>query len=187
MRGNQGKAKDQPDDKGLSPRLRGNHARLKGHAAYSRSIPAFAGEPLTVSTLSLTCKVYPRVCGGTQLDAIQKKSAQGLSPRLRGNHQNAAPDDPRFRSIPAFAGEPRRLGLDSVATTVYPPRCGGTRWNDPDPNDMQGLSPRLRGNRFEPSDCGGGKGLSPRLRGNRPWGVRQDIPGRSIPAFAGEP
>ena len=61
------KARDNP--LGLSPRVRGNPPTSSGIPAWSRSIPACAGEPRSLSCLrslvSWVFTVYPRVCGGT--------------------------------------------------------------------------------------------------------------------------
>ena len=53
---------------GLSPRLRGNHARLVVKAVPYRSIPASAGEPSPVHRPAHPATVYPRVCGGTRVN-----------------------------------------------------------------------------------------------------------------------
>ena len=52
---------------------------------YSRSIPAYAGEPRGCSPLPANGQVYPRVCGGTAGMSDMGESARGLSPRMRGN------------------------------------------------------------------------------------------------------
>ena len=70
---------------GLSPRMRGNHRRWGDAAAYVGSIPAYAGEPTSRKSTGPTCKVYPRVCGGTPFFPYLTQIAQGLSPRMRGN------------------------------------------------------------------------------------------------------
>ena len=51
--------------RGLSPRVRGNRRRRHHHFAPLGSIPACAGEPWPWSGALATCRVYPRVCGGT--------------------------------------------------------------------------------------------------------------------------
>ena len=52
-------------DVGLSPRVRGNPESFRlPHSRY-RSIPACAGEPLTLRNRVVRQEVYPRVCGGT--------------------------------------------------------------------------------------------------------------------------
>ena len=101
--------RDHPDlqaEAGLSPRVRGNLALRKEDGGYTGSIPACAGEPLRTGYLRPLSRVYPRVCGGTMSYAAFWSSLNGLSPRVRGNRCNAFPVSPRFRSIPACAGEP---------------------------------------------------------------------------------
>ena len=70
-------------------------------------------------------------------------------------------------SIPACAGEPHRGSPGAGVYRVYPRVCGGTAVRHRRQRKKAGLSPRVRGNRR----------LQPRLH----------IPGRSIPACAGEP
>ena len=70
-------------------------------------------------------------------------------------------------SIPACAGEPRRLPRPGRRPAVYPRVCGGT------------------GCAFE--HVYNSLGLSPRVRGNRGVGAGGVADGRSIPACAGEP
>ena len=50
---------------GLSPRMRGNRARLLTELGYAGSIPAYAGEPRHYARAAVWGGVYPRVCGGT--------------------------------------------------------------------------------------------------------------------------
>ena len=70
------------------------------------SIPAYAGEPPGQGIGIRNRKVYPRVCGGTESLVVPAAALEGLSPRMRGNHQGSGPINPAFRSIPAYAGEP---------------------------------------------------------------------------------
>ncbi len=111
--------------------------------------------------------VYPRACGGTELNHQIQYYSMGLSPRVRGNLDMYSLYPNASRSIPARAGEPPvRLNLPA-GTPVYPRACGGTN-----------PSPVVGGR------CGG---LSPRVRGNH-WAYGSGGNGvRSIPARAGEP
>ena len=132
-----------------------------------RSIPACAGEPTRPARTWPGYAVYPRVCGGTPPLRYQGESADGLSPRVRGNRSGTGSGETRRGSIPACAGEPHLDTYRCPASRVYPRVCGGT--GSPNGATMMatGLSPRVRGNR-SPSPalrCGSG----------------------SIPACAGEP
>ena len=114
-----------------------------------------------------TWRVYPRGCGGTQIERLERAKASGLSPRVRGNPRPVRETRRYGRSIPAGAGEPGISGWTVPTTTVYPRGCGGT--------------PASRGvGRY-------GRGLSPRVRGNLRDPVDEDDAAGSIPAGAGEP
>ena len=152
---------------GLSPRGRGNLWAANTAPTFSRSIPAWAGEPQRRVTVMQTWAVYPRVGGGTRATWPAVPSTRGLSPRGRGNLGYTADGGTFCGSIPAWAGEPVAHSACCLLVTVYPRVGGGT------PGDIMAMY--------------GGMGLSPRGRGNRipktmPWPHR-----RSIPAWAGEP
>ena len=154
-------------DSGLSPRVRGNHARQLLLEFRVGSIPACAGEPLHHRLLLVEPEVYPRVCGGTTICSSVFRAAVGLSPRVRGNRHGKGRTGASGRSIPACAGEPFHRLSSSEMLMVYPRVCGGTPPRTPCYRDLEGLSPRVRGN--------------PPGNGYR-W-----APQRSIPACAGEP
>ena len=94
--------------KGLSPRVRGNQAVWRGAVDVYGSIPACAGEPLGRPRACACRGVYPRVCGGTVAAAFSSRHTGGLSPRVRGNRDQADRGRHRHGSIPACAGEPAR-------------------------------------------------------------------------------
>ena len=173
---------------GLSPRMRGNQHQCGYQMPPAGSIPAYAGEPGLTRTGWTTCRVYPRVCGGTRRLVDSAGGRLGLSPRMRGNPRF---DIGRFgldRSIPAYAGEPPAELRPDTTERVYPRVCGGT---------VVLLAPAGIAGAVYPRVCGGTRrrfrassafrGLSPRMRGNRrPFAVLQPPQG-SIPAYAGEP
>ena len=155
------------DRQGLSPRVRGNRILQDVKRLKQRSIPACAGEPRRTGLPSQCGRVYPRVCGGTELTSLPARLWSGLSPRVRGNQCNAHKRNARTGSIPACAGEPKWGGVRCQCCWVYPRVCGGTYLPFRSLSRMDGLSPRVRGNPGVDSAC--------------PAGVR------SIPACAGEP
>ena len=152
---------------GLSPRVRGNRSALIRPPRLGGSIPACAGEPCRAWTYPCQAMVYPRVCGGTPPPSPRRNTAQGLSPRVRGNLRNFVALLAQARSIPACAGEPgltsRRASprwvyprvcggtggalIPPTHTEVYPRVCGGTHHHPFLSDILQGLSPRVRGNR----------------------------------------
>ena len=152
---------------GLSPRVRGNLIGQAGVGRAHRSIPACAGEPVSVVGMAFGGSVYPRVCGGTSLISRSSDSILGLSPRVRGNHAAGHNQQAAEGSIPACAGEPEESIRTRLGDEVYPRVCGGTPCRDLASGRWWGLSPRVRGNRSLPE-------------------ARRFCP-RSIPACAGEP
>ena len=94
------------EDRGLSPRVRGN--LVQANAAHKRDgpIPACAGQPLNPSGLSLGFWAYPRVCGATKRTYGYFSSRRGLSPRVRGNLVPLGSQRLRLGPIPACAGQP---------------------------------------------------------------------------------
>ena len=75
---------------GLSPHLRGNQGLPESNSPFERSIPAPAGEPTVDTNLCNVKPVYPRTCGGTDVDGKLVHGVEGLSPHLRGNRNAAA-------------------------------------------------------------------------------------------------
>jgi len=154
-------------DKGLSPRVRGNHFPDAQPAPRVGSIPACAGEPAWCTLTFSRATVYPRVCGGTVHHVATGRAGTGLSPRVRGNRFVPSLTPLRKGSIPACAGEPPRYERSTPRAWVYPRVCGGTIQPTAAAKYMSGLSPRVRGNPY-------------------PRRYRTGIRG-SIPACAGEP
>ena len=152
---------------GLSPRGRGNRKACKQTHLLFRSIPAWAGEPLTSRAIPRATRVYPRVGGGTRSFHSFGWPFLGLSPRGRGNRHVQHGRDGLVGSIPAWAGEPAQNGSRAGSHAVYPRVGGGTGQRLAEAHKYVGLSPRGRGN------------LLVVVEG--PFGVG------SIPAWAGEP
>ena len=152
---------------GLSPRMRGNQQQPITEPTAAGSIPAHAGEPALSCRIRKLFRVYPRACGGTVRAITQATAAEGLSPRMRGNHPEDVRQSDDLGSIPAHAGEPLLVPVDVQSSRVYPRACGGTSPPRRPTHGRPGLSPRMRGN--------------PQFFENRGW-----VAG-SIPAHAGEP
>ena len=152
---------------GLSPRGRGNLLRWEYHNAATGSIPAWAGEPSAGLYPPDSCRVYPRVGGGTKSETLYSVAGSGLSPRGRGNRRATIQHKKGKGSIPAWAGEPEYPACGFLAAAVYPRVGGGTAGLQSNIRREKGLSPRGRGNPFIPQWPG--------------------LVGGSIPAWAGEP
>ena len=191
---------------GLSPRGRGNRGLRIPTWWSDRSIPAWAGQPQGASQPIRRSPVYPRVGGATVPDAGHGGDEGGLSPRGRGNRWAMAAPGAVGRSIPAWAGQPRKAASGMTMPGVYPRVGGATTAVGVHIDDQGGLSPRGRGNPLS-SPCvtrgvyprvGGATasiavnvwkwmGLSPRGRGNPDQILSWDGSDRSIPAWAGQP
>ena len=135
------------NQKGLSPRVRGNPTDVSAAQGFLGSIPARAGEPLPYRAPASVSRVYPRACGGTSPKVSLPASSTGLSPRVRGNRLGKLRKPGQQGSIPARAGEPRIIGGRRAGIGVYPRACGGTVAGKPATVRETGLSPRVRGNR----------------------------------------
>ena len=132
---------------GSSPRVRGTrHAHRHRHASL-RFIPACAGNTPAVSCRPHTGPVHPRVCGEHSVHSLFEWPFIGSSPRVRGTRRPWTPRTPRFRFIPACAGNTvaRHVGLRRIA--VHPRVCGEHPSHPILPGADYGSSPRVRGTR----------------------------------------
>ena len=152
---------------GLSPPTRGSpHPRSPSHPT-AGSIPAHAGEPRARGLPAPGIRVYPRPRGGAVIRFVLPWAEKGLSPPTRGSRPQRRFTERDVRSIPAHAGEPRRLLLPRRTSGVYPRPRGGA-----------GLFVSVR--------CHS-RGLSPPTRGSRRRCRGHAVVQGSIPAHAGEP
>ena len=147
--------------KGLSPRMRGNQIAEQTAPMPVGPIPAHAGKPGNKKTRQSAARAYPRACGETSLTREGVKSAEGLSPRMRGNHLPKRTDSYPLGPIPAHAGKPFHQMAMGVYARAYPRACGETRLYAVKPLFNQGLSPRMRGNRTEHKCCAHRRGPIP--------------------------
>ena len=160
---------------GLSPRVRGNHLYPSILHGGQGSIPACAGEPIPGGYHYGARQVYPRVCGGTPRTMPNSEPIQGLSPRVRGNHDETAGAGRGDRSIPACAGNRLGPGGRACRKKVYPRVCGGTSEGKRHIDIPSGLSPRVRGNHARPVEDAAVWGSIPACAGEPSWAAR---PGR---------
>ena len=88
------------------------------------------------------------MCGATAFSTPRGLPRQGLSPRVRGNHQEPGHRHGAPGPIPACAGQPSSSASCSLPTWAYPRVCGATQLTPADSRSERGLSPRVRGNRM---------------------------------------
>ena len=153
----------------------------------SGSIPACAGEPSPSAQSKPTPSVYPRVCGGTEVNRQSRRHKRGLSPRVRGNPGRVSCLLRGRGSIPACAGEPKRPRTAFCAVSVYPRVCGGTQNATRGARRARGLSRVCGGTPDGITGRDAFDGLSPRVRGNPAYSGQRAANRGSIPACAGDP
>jgi len=117
--------KDEVQMRGLSPRVRGHHARHHEVVAARRSIPTCAGASSGANVKASASKVYPHVCGGIQLPAGRARDGRGLSPRVRGHLSDPGAAFGSAGSIPTCAGASMPFRRSRRRDRVYPHVCGG--------------------------------------------------------------
>ena len=152
---------------GLSPPTRGSPWSTSSRPSGRGSIPAHAGEPGIVVSVTSYVGVYPRPRGGARPKKNRRTARSGLSPPTRGSHVRARPDLRSHGSIPAHAGEPDPSGEGEPLLPVYPRPRGGAQVSSATTIATVGLSPPTRG-----SLCRHAMSIAT---------------SRSIPAHAGEP
>ena len=132
-----------------------------------RSIPAYAGDPITRASPFPNVQVYPRLRGGSSPICTLAPSAQGLSPPTRGIRRRQVLRQGNAGSIPAYAGDPYQVVARRRPLAVYPRLRGGS----PHCVALTLIQP----------------GLSPPTRGIRRPSCPCPLSARSIPAYAGDP
>ena len=152
---------------GLSPPTRGSRRSPSTSRRSRGSIPAHAGEPISVGSISIRWTVYPRPRGGAWASASSAIPMAGLSPPTRGSLLRIIKAKALRRSIPAHAGEPKHRDNLTGRDQVYPRPRGGAG------------APKYRD--------ANSAGLSPPTRGSRYLWCYRGAPTWSIPAHAGEP
>ena len=174
--------------RGLSPPTRGNPRGGVFLDAVLGSIPAHAGEPGRSRRWGRSTTVYPRPRGGTTRNGAGLGASCGLSPPTRGNLRLPRAKGWLGRSIPAHAGEPRRVGTPISRRRVYPRPRGGTALTSPCVVAKCGLSPPTRGNpRLGQNRAGRPRSIPAHAGEPAPRPAIRRRPARSIPAHAGEP
>ena len=152
---------------GPSPRGRGNRTWRAHGSDGQGAIPAWAGKPCPLLTITSHARGHPRVGGETGNSKCGPSRNGGPSPRGRGNQPALHHDFRQTRAIPAWAGKPRRCADPGRGAAGHPRVGGETSPPGSTPPQKTGPSPRGRGN----LGVSHGRGV---------------LPG-AIPAWAGKP
>ena len=110
---------------GLSPLVRGKLSKFVILLTAVGSIPACAGETDVFCRDARARGVYPRLCGGNELDGVEHIISPGLSPLVRGKRWDILNAHDWTGSIPACAGETQKKWISVELLGVYPRLCGG--------------------------------------------------------------
>ena len=150
---------------GSSPRVRGTVDQRGPLGVERRFIPARAGNSWRPTWTFQNPSVHPRACGEQYLTRLERQQLPGSSPRVRGTVEARGIATVADRFIPARAGNSQIAGGRIPQAPVHPRACGEQAARNQRHSRCRGSSPRVRGT-----------GLNRSLYG---------VPGRFIPARAG--
>ena len=151
---------------GSSPRGRGTHESAGCIPHKVRIIPAWAGNTSPQAGRKALLTDHPRV-GGEHVSDVEVDFADtGSSPRGRGTRERFVYPSPKFRIIPAWAGNTAFCGRAAIEGADHP-RVGGEHSRHcPFLSRPHGSSPRGRGTRDQSSDQQKGSRIIPAWAGN---------------------
>ena len=130
---------------GPSPRVRGTRGVAAQRDAQPGSIPACAGNPVSMTVSDGSARVHPRVCGEPAHRLARPPRDDGPSPRVRGTPRRGLRPHAAVGSIPACAGNPAGGPRTGGHTKVHPRVCGEPRPDRRGEHMRCGPSPRVRG------------------------------------------
>ena len=150
---------------GSSPHARGTLLYLGNSLAEYRGIPACTGNASPTAGTSWTSSVHPRIRGERGYWRISAEKSGGSSPHMRGTPRHAPVHGLHLRFIPACAGDvPHSYPIPAPAA----------------------VHPRMRGERcLLTEQFTQTNGSSPHARGTQRVCRGHHVPGRFIPACAG--
>ena len=150
---------------GSSPHARGTLLYLGNSLAEYRGIPACTGNASPTAGTSWTSSVHPRIRGERGYWRISAEKSGGSSPHMRGTPGHAPVHGLHLRFIPACAGDvPHSYPIPAPAA----------------------VHPRMRGERcLLTEQFTQTNGSSPHARGTQRVCRGHHVPGRFIPACAG--
>ena len=130
---------------GSSPRMRGKPCLCCEEPAYTRIIPAHAGQTPSPETCGRPRTDHPRACGANYTADRTPCKRCGSSPRMRGKRFENRQIVRRQRIIPAHAGQTDRPASSSTTRSDHPRACGANVSGFPSRDVNAGSSPRMRG------------------------------------------
>ena len=131
--------------KGSSPHMRGTRIRPPEYARTLGIIPAYAGNTWTPSISPALPWDHPRICGEHSRGLRRMTVARGSSPHMRGTLHKRDYRFPRWRIIPAYAGNTSALSPSGNRYRDHPRICGEHCRNVVALSTSMGSSPHMRG------------------------------------------
>ena len=142
---NQHMTREEAEDAGSSPRVRGKHAGTDPHRVHGRIIPARAGQTARRPRSGRACTDHPRACGANASVWSGLYLAIGSSPRVRGKRLLYGAYVGAHRIIPARAGQTRPDTCPLPGRSDHPRACGANARKNGMSLRKTGSSPRVRG------------------------------------------
>ena len=142
---NHRRRRQQGQEGGSSPRVRGKLRRAVPMQSGLRIIPARAGQTSRSSVRTSCFPDHPRACGANELMATTLKQFNGSSPRVRGKRLAVADRLLTNRIIPARAGQTKTLLPTFCPHSDHPRACGANCPAGKSRGCVYGSSPRVRG------------------------------------------
>ena len=130
---------------GSSPQVRGTRSGNTVLFAFSRFIPAGAGNTCQQKALLGNVPVHPRRCGEHNQCRVPLAPPNGSSPQVRGTLRMSSITSAQRRFIPAGAGNTGTADEIARSDAVHPRRCGEHRQVSPKEGRPRGSSPQVRG------------------------------------------
>ena len=147
MRGSLSRLRQKSSTTGSSPRVRGSQYLEERDASDKRIIPAGAGLTLRQAASRRLRRDHPRGCGAHWKRRLERASARGSSPRVRGSRIQLPGRHWRLGIIPAGAGLTHRQERTGRLRRDHPRGCGAHREYTLVFTIRAGSSPRVRGSR----------------------------------------
>ena len=131
--------------RGSSPRMRGTGCTVSKIVGLDRFIPAHAGNRTRNMSPRTATTVHPRACGEQAAACARGHPDFGSSPRMRGTALVSESPASPSRFIPAHAGNSPSAPSPSRQSSVHPRACGEQAPKYGPPCSAPGSSPRMRG------------------------------------------
>ena len=154
-------------ENGSSPRARGTGFHTTRLWRFDRFIPACAGNRIRFRCWLSLLTVHPRVRGEQPLAPRSAARSCGSSPRARGTDPPGRISSPKFRFIPACAGNSSGHRTRPTRRPVHPRVRGEQPFTVGVDPASTGSSPRARGTGKSPGKPARGSPVHPRVRGEQ--------------------